>query len=233
MWARLFGPESKRLRLLKQSDQGPLLDFYRQAFVDTKTPARGVDYVVLDFETTGLDIHNDHIISIGLIEIRGFSIHLDTAWHQIIKSTRDMPGETAVIHKITDDMLVHGMEVEDAVVKLLQRMKGKVLIAHHAVIELGFLNKICQKYFNQEFYMPVIDTELLAKRVFSRHHQEIKSSSLRLFNLRKKYDLPAYRAHNALSDALSTAELFLALLNDLYPKQDCRLKDLLKGMPGS
>ena len=40
---------------------------------------------------------------------------------------------------------------------------------------------------------------------------EIAPGDLRLFNLRERYHLPNYKAHNALSDAISTAELFLAL----------------------
>ena len=60
-----------------------------------------------------------------------------------------------------------------------------------------------------------------------REQVTLEKNSLRLFNLRERYKLPAYKAHNALSDALSTAELFLALMADLYPGLDCRLKDLL------
>ena len=229
MWSKLFGPDAKRLRLLRNTAPGPLLDFYQQAFTPVATPVRDVHFAVLDFETTGLDIERDHVISIGLVEIDKLAIPLASAWHQIVKSTLDIPGETAIIHKITDDMMIDGMDLDEAFNILLQRLSGRVLIAHHAGIELGFINRFCQKQFAQDFYMPTIDTQLLAQRVLMRQQETIKSGALRLFNLRKKYGFPAYRAHNALSDALATAELFLALLNDLYPQRDCRLRDLLSG----
>lgn len=229
MWSKLFGPDAKRLRLLRNTAPGPLLDFYQQAFTPVATPVNDVRFAVLDFETTGLDLEQDHIISMGLVEIDKLTIPLSSAWHQIVRSTVDMPGETAIIHKITDDMLVDGMELDEAFNILLQRLSGRVLIAHHASIELGFINRFCQNRFQQNFYMPMIDTQTLAHRVLTRQQETIKSGALRLFNLRKKYGFPAYRAHNALSDALATAELFLALLNDLYPQRDCHLRDLLSG----
>ncbi|MDH5396136.1 MAG: hypothetical protein OEW97_07655, partial [Gammaproteobacteria bacterium] len=54
-----------------------------------------------------------------------------------------------------------------------------------------------------------------------------KSKDLRLFNLRKKLNMPVYKAHNALLDAIATAELFLAILNDVSPKNNARLKEFL------
>jgi len=229
MWPKLMGQNARRERLLKQCQPGHLCDYYQQPFPDKNTRIQDATFAVLDFETTGLDIGNDQIISIGIIKIEKLGIQLNTSWHQIVKTSCDIPQETAVIHQITDDMVADGIELHEAMQALLFRLKGNVLIAHHASIELGFINKICLALYNQKFFMPTIDTQRLAKRQLLRQRDVIKEGTLRLFNLRKKYGLPAYKAHNALSDALATAELFLALLNDLYPQQNCRLKDLLTG----
>ena len=77
--------------------------------------------------------------------------------------------------------------------------------------------------------VPVIDTQALALRQLKRQHALIRNGDLRLFNLRNRYHLPVYKAHHALSDALATAELFLALFSDLCPDQKCQLKDVLTG----
>ena len=227
MWPKLMGLDARRERLLRKCQPGPLQDYYKHPFPDKNQRIQDVTFAVLDFETTGLDINNDQIISIGIIEIEKLGIQLNTSWHQIVKTSWDIPQETAVIHQITDDMVAEGLELDEAMRSLLQRLKGHVLIAHHANIELGFINNICHALYNQEFFTPTIDTQCLAKRQLLRQHDVIKEGTLRLFNLRKKYGMPAYKAHNALSDALATAELFLALFNDLYPQQNCRLKDLL------
>ena len=227
MWPFSSSVETQRLRLLKQCRSGPLHDFYSHPFPNDATPIQHISFAVLDLETTGLDLKKDHVISIGLIEINNMGIQLDTAWHQIIKTRHDIPEDSAIIHQITDDQVVSGIELQTAIETLLLRCQKRVLIAHHASIELGFINKICMKLYNENFIIPTIDTVYLARRQLRLQQEHYPAETLRLFNLRKRYGLPAYKAHNALSDALSTAELFLALVNDLYPGLDCKLKDLL------
>lgn len=188
---------------------------------------KDVDVIALDLETTGLDPVKDHIVSIGMVQIRNFCIDLESAWHRIIYTPKAIPEDSAVIHSITDDAVATGEDLTQLVPTLLDKLKGKVLLVHHAAIESGFLNNLCQSLYGQEFCMPVIDTEVLARRQIRRTQQAIQAGQLRLFNLRERYHLPAYKAHNALSDALATSELFLALVNELCPKLDCRLKDVL------
>lgn len=226
MWSRFFDLNAKRQHLLEKCPAGALHDFYSIPFVDRKAQVNNVPFVVLDFETTGLAIMNDHVLSIGLIEIKNLGIKLESAWHDIIKTDRTLPEETTVIHQITDDMLLQGLDVKDMLDRILSRLKGHVLIAHHAQIELGFLNRLCIDIYNTEFLVPAIDTQLLAQRQLKRDQEIVHENSLRLFKLRERYKLPIYKAHNALSDAMSTAEIFLALLADLYPGKNCLIKDL-------
>ncbi len=75
--------------------------------------------------------------------------------------------------------------------------------------------------------MPIIDTLQLGQRLFELRNHTIQATDLRLFNLRPRYNLPRYRAHNALTDAMATAELLLALSDDIAPKRDAPLKRFL------
>jgi DNA polymerase-3 subunit epsilon len=74
---------------------------------------------------------------------------------------------------------------------------------------------------------PIIDTLEIAQRAFQRRNHTIQPGDLRLFNLRPRYNLPQYKAHNALSDALATAEVFLALADNQYPTAPCPLREFL------
>lgn len=226
-WLTLRRLEKQRQQLLKDCPAGPLKDFYQAGFTPYKEQIREAEIVVLDFETTGLDIRQDHIISIGLVEIQHLGIRLNTSWHQVVKTSHQMPAGTAVIHHITDDMVAEGERLRTVIAELLARLTGKILLAHHARIEVGFLNKVTTSLYGQPFLCPVIDTYFLGQRQLNRQQSLQQLGALRLFNLRKLYDLPVYKAHNAFYDALSTAELFLALLNDLYPALDCKVGDLM------
>ena len=55
----------------------------------------------------------------------------------------------------------------------------------------------------------------------------IQPGNLRLFNLRPHFGLPQYKAHNALYDALATAELFLAMAAEMAPNGNYKIGDFI------
>jgi DNA polymerase-3 subunit epsilon len=71
---------------------------------------------------------------------------------------------------------------------------------------------------------PVVDTLLLEQRRLLRANKGIKSGDLRLHYCRQRYGLPDYPAHDALTDALATAELLSAWAIHAGGKQGVRLK---------
>ena len=84
---------------------GPIRDFYATPPVGKNKLLDEVPIVALDFETTGLNAEKDHIISLGLIEMQHRKIRLNTAWHQLVRTDKELPSESVVIHNITDDDL--------------------------------------------------------------------------------------------------------------------------------
>ncbi len=58
--------------------------------------------------------------------------------------------------------------------------------------------------------MPTVDTLLLEEAILRRKDAPIMPGDLRLQACRERYNLPNYPAHNALVDALATAELLQA-----------------------
>lgn len=227
MLHNLFGKNYARKYWLKKTQSSVMHHFLEQPYVSRRNLIRETDIVSLDIETTGLDSKKDRVVSIGLVQISELGIKLNTCWHQIIKTNKDLPEKSVVIHNITDDEAVSGISIEDAIAELLKRLKGKVVLVHNSNIEQGFINEICQNLYQTDFVMRVIDTQVLAKRSFDRQGRSYQPTELRLFNLRKMYKLPPYKAHNALLDALATAELFLAMLPTISASDNARLSDFL------
>ena len=219
--------DSRRRRALAQADPGPLQSFLAEPLVDTGTPLEQVPIVSLDLETTGLDPTRDQIVSMGLVEMRGQTIRLSSAWHQLIRVQGELPHQSVVIHNITDDQMAAGRPIETVLPQLLQRLHGKVLLAHYKAVEQNFLSAACRRLYGAPLVMPIVDTLELAQRVFELQNHTIQANDLRLFNLRPRYNLPHYRAHNALTDALATAELLLALAGEIAPRGNAPLKDFL------
>jgi DNA polymerase-3 subunit epsilon len=216
LFERLMTLDYRRKRALQTcQQQGAMRDFLATGFPDSSLDFRQVTYTCLDLETTGLDIHHDHILSIGMVDIDSKGIDLGSAEHILVNSPHELPAETVTIHRLTDDMVKQGLPVKQALSKLLDRLRGKVLIAHHASIECGFVRQACNNLFDCDWLVPVIDTQQLGARRLRRRHAHHAPHETRLDSLRQHYRLPAYQAHNALADAIATAELFLAEITEI------------------
>ena len=227
MFHNLLGKNYARKYWLKKTQYSVMRDFLEKPYVSRRKLIKETEVISLDIETTGLDSKKDRIVSIGLVQISALGVELNSCWHQVIKTNKDLPGKSVVIHNITDDETAAGVTIEDAIPELLHRLKGKVVLVHNSNVEQGFINEICQKLYQTDFVMRIIDTQVLAKRSFDRKNIAYKPSELRLFNLRKFYKLPPYKAHNALLDAIATAELFLAMLPTISASDNARLSDFL------
>ncbi len=220
--SRLFGLAGKRRRAAARATPGAMRDFLLAPTPDACAPLSQIDIVSLDLETTGLNPRRDVILSHGLVTLRDDTIDLASARHEIIRISRQIPEASAVIHGITDDQAASGRPLEIILPELLAQLAGKVMLVHFARVEQRFLDAACRRLYGAPFLTPTIDTLLLAERLFSLRNHSIQPTDLRLFNLRPRYNLPRYQAHNALSDALATAELFLALAAEIQPNPDKR-----------
>ena len=214
---------------MRRAEPGPLRDYLHTPFPDRSTLCREVEIVALDLETTGLEIKTDSILSVGLVCLSHFRIRLSSAWYQVVNVDHEIPESSAVIHEITDDQAAAGQPIEQVLPELLERLAGKVMLAHFARVEQSFLDAACRRLYGAPFLIPTIDSLLLAQRLFELRNHSLQVGDLRLFNLRPRFNLPRYKAHNALSDALCTAELFLALADEIAPSGRGRLKDFLTG----
>ena len=212
MWQRFLGLDFRRRRLLLNAPEGPLRDYLATPFPDAAADYRRTRFVALDLETTGLDPLRDEILSVGLVDFHGGRIDLGTAAHHLVTPTRAIPERSAVIHQITDDQAAQGKPLSEVLPVVLARLAGGVLLGHHVRIEREFLDAACRRLYGASFLAPVADTEALIRRWLTQRNQPFNGRDLRLHALRQRYGLPRYKAHNALTDALATAELFCAFV---------------------
>jgi DNA polymerase-3 subunit epsilon len=226
-WRYWQSMEHRRQTLLAKTPSGPLYDYLATPFTPANADIREIRFTALDFETTGLDPNQDELLSFGLVRLDRMDIQLGTAQHELIIPKGQIPESSAIIHEITDDQAAEGIELEQALEILLKRLAGTVLIAHYAKLELGFLDAACQRLYGRPFFIPTVDTLLLGRRWIENRNLYIQQSDLRLASLRTRFALPRYKAHNALTDAVATAELFLALTVQRMKEHQVPLSDFL------
>lgn len=208
-------------RLLKVFDQ------WRDRREEKNRPWYEHSYFVLDMETTGLDPKQHQVVSLGWVLIENGAIQLDTAQHILLDSAT-IDDVSVGIHLITEsDVLEQGRRHASVLRYLRQIMKDKVMVVHYSPIELGFLKALWQTQ-----PMPVLASDWLDTMQIERHRRErnndvIKEGGYRLPACRERYGLPDYPGHDALTDAMATAELFLAQIR-YFNHHEPSLQELMR-----
>lgn len=205
---------------------------FMRAYLDAPLPnrradARHLEYLALDLETTGLDPASDRIVSVGWVPISDRRIHVGGARHLFL-SIDGSVAQSATIHHIRDRDLADGVSEREALCHVLQALRGRVLLVHHAPVDLRFLQAACRRHCGVPLHARVVDTLTLALARKRRGRGPIPDDALRLPALRDAYNLPRYPVHDALTDALATAELFLAMLPRWAGDEALPLKMLLR-----
>ena len=184
--------------------------------------ARETDFIILDLETTGLNSQKDLILSIGWVELTQGRIDLNSAQHMYINTDSQIKPETAIINHITPQMLSEGVPISEAMVAFFKAAQGKMIVAHACVVEDNFIGQYLLKSHGLE-KLPLLwlDTLCIEKKMAKAISTE--DIDLTLASTRKRYGLPEYNSHNALADAVSTAELLLAQQRRIAQSSDITL----------
>ena len=219
----LFGYEARRKRLLKKVPKGALHDFLSVPFPSEETCLSDLPILSVDFETTGLNAVTDKLLSVGFVSIDKRKIKLGSCYHQIINTKHLLDADNVIIHQITDQQKSQGESLQVVVEALLKALAGKVMLVHYARIEKQFLRQACLELYGVSPPLIILDTLAIAKRKLDQRDIAYDPQELRLSALRHKHNLPNHFAHNALNDAIATAELLLVQ----QETGEKKLKDLL------
>ena len=179
------------------------------------TPWREAEFCVIDLETTGLDAAMDETISFAALKIAHGRLRLNDVRYQRIRPRRMPDAETIRIHGLRSSDLVDAPRLSEVLDGLLEALTGRALVAHVASIEAGFLAAALRTN-GLRLVNPIVDTAALAAELFRRRGQPVlDSDSIGLSPLARALGLPVHRPHHADGDALTTAQVFLALATHL------------------
>lgn len=170
--------------------------------------------ISVDLEMTGLDAAQNQIIAIGWAQLDHGRIRLASGRHILVNAEQSV-GHSAAIHELMDKDVAGGVPLETALEALFEAAKGRVWLFHHAGLDVSFLRKACMAWAGVVMPFMVVDTMLLELALRKRRNLPIHHGDLRLGKLRTNYNLPDYTAHNALIDACATAELLLAIAENM------------------
>jgi len=167
------------------------------------------EIVVFDIETTGLSTTRDAITEIGAVIMKG---GVETGRFQTFANPgRPIPPSITQLTGISDEDVKDAPSQKEAVKAFLEFAGGRVLAAHNASFDIGFIYEACQKY-GLDFKPRFVDTLALARALFP----DMKSH--RLDSVAARLGLPEFKHHRASDDAV-TAGLVLAKLFDMLREE--------------
>ena len=166
--------------------------------------------IVLDTETTGLDVDSGHkIIEIGCIEIIDRNI-TDNSFHKYINPQRLVDEKAYEVHGISNEDLKDKPIFNDIIDEFVLYIADSPLIIHNAPFDLGFLkSEYIQSNHDDAFLensREIIDTLKIARKASPG-----KRNTLDALCSRYSVDNTDRSLHGALLDAQLLANVYLRM----------------------
>jgi DNA polymerase-3 subunit epsilon len=174
---------------------------------------RETELVVVDLETTGLDARDDEIVSFGAVPVIGGRLAAGGAVYGLVRPVRELPRESIEIHGIRPHDLADAQPAPEALRPLADAIGERQVVAHAAWVERSFLQAPLRR-LGARPPRSLIDTAMLW-RLLCIDRGQGDPGYTQLGRLAAELGLPAHRAHHALGDALTAAQVFLALATHL------------------
>ena len=177
---------------------------------DRRLPWRSASFVALDFETTGLDLARDSVISFGLVPVASGRVQLAGARYATVAPVVEPSPSSIAVHGLLPDTLAAAPPLSEVRGVLASSLDGRFLVTWAGTIEAAFLSRILGGSASR-WLRRAVDVREMAKALNKRGGAPGKGPIRGLEDTVVRFGLPAERAHHAFDDALMTAELFLAV----------------------
>lgn len=202
----------RRLPYRSQVQGTPLGDCWASPSVKEKNWRRR-SFLACDAEMSSLDPEAGELLSLGWVGIECGAVRLSSAEHHLLQPEGGV-GQSATIHNLRDCEFERALSPREVAEHFLAAAAGRTLVFHNADLDLAFLNRASRQLYGVPLLLPYVDTMAAEHKRLRQRDRAIGPGDLRLQACRDRYGLPHYPAHNALVDALATAELLLAQYAD-------------------
>ena len=148
--------------------------------------------VLLDLETTGSAAASDRVTEIGLIEVDGGEFVRE--WSTLVNPQMDIPPFIEALTGISNAMVADAPRFSEVAGELRARVAGRLLVAHNARFDYGFLRAEYQR-LGIAFSAELVCTVKLSRKLFPGHRRH------NLDTLIERHAVLCEARHRALGDA--------------------------------
>lgn len=172
-------------------------------------------WVVLDLETTGLNLNKDRLLSIGAVVIEDGAIDFSQQFERTLQCTELKLGPSVLIHGLGPSAIAAGSDPAQALLEFMEFVGDSPVLAFHAPFDQHMLGRALKEHLGYKLQHPFLDVADIAPLLCPQAH--IREAGLDEWI--DWFKLEVFERHNASADALATAELVLILFSRARQQQ--------------
>jgi DNA polymerase-3 subunit epsilon len=189
---------------------------------DPKAAFEHSRYVVVDVETSGLDLVKDRLIAIGAVAVVDGRIALNDSLDIVLQQEEPSSKENILIHGIGHDAQRAGVPPAEALLVFLEYLGKSPLVAFHVAFDRTMIGRALDAHLGLGCRRRWVDLAYVAPALYPDQARRCRA----LDDWTGHFGIGNYARHSALADALATAELLLAL----RPRLKARKAETFRGM---
>jgi DNA polymerase-3 subunit epsilon len=202
--SRIF---SRRIQLAPK-DAERLQNWRSQAEPDLATVFSESRFVVVDVETTGLDLNSDRLIAIGACVVENGRVTLADSFEIVLRQNKVSSKDNILIHGIGGEAQREGLEPTDALLRFLDFLGKSPLVAFHVTFDQTMIKRAMREYLGFEFKHAWVDLAYVMPGLLPEYARRYRA----LDDWSGHFKINNFARHSALADALATAQLLLCAL---------------------
>lgn len=162
----------------------------------------------VDLETTGATATADRITEIGIVEVDEAGVR---EWSCLVNPETPISGFIERLTGISDAMVAHAPAFAEVAAEVMERLDGRLFIAHNARFDYGFLKNEFKRA-GHDFRATVLCTVKLSRKLFPQHAKH------NLDSLIARHELTVSSRHRALGDARLIHQFWRRLQAEVAPE---------------
>jgi DNA polymerase III subunit epsilon len=162
-------------------------------------------FVVVDVETSGLNLALDRLIAIGAVAVSNGRVDFADSFEVVLQQSESSSHENIVIHGIGGSAQRNGVPPVEALLDFLNYLQKSPLIAFHVTFDETMIRRALKQYLGLNFKHDWLDLAYVVPGLYPEWSKQFRV----LHQWLAHFGIQNHAPHNAVADAVSTAQLFL------------------------
>jgi DNA polymerase III subunit epsilon len=175
---------------------------------DSTCPLECQRLVVLDVETSGLSPRTDHLIAIGAVAAHGNVVRLTDSFYAVLRQEKASAAANILVHGIDGTTQTSAPDPAQSLVDFLSYAGKSPLVGFHAEFDRVFIVRSIRDVLGITLANAWLDLADLAPALYPEHAARTHT----LDEWTARFRIENYARHDALADALATAQLLQILV---------------------